>query len=199
LSPFGWSAFTSGTVGVALLFAMTNFFGFEATAIFREEVRDPHVTIPRATYICVAAIGIFYGISAWALIMAFGTDEVVDAATKDPAGIFNVAMTEFVGRWVTGVVTVLVVTSAFAVAAVLPERPRALPVLLEHRRRASGSARPGPSAPPRAVGRAVGSRSCDWPTSLFGLLGSDPALLYARASGTGGFAAPACSSVETRA
>jgi amino acid transporter len=187
-SPFGLSAFTSGTVGVALLFAMTNFFGFEATAIFREEVRDPDRTIPRATYICVVSIGLFYAISAWALIMAFGTSHVVAAAARDPAGIFNVAMTSFVGRWVTDVVTVLVVTSAFAsllscqnvLARYLYSlgTDGALP-------RALGKVHARHHSP--AVSATVVTASWTGFVALFAVLGSDPALLYARASGTGGF------------
>jgi len=49
----------SGSVGLALLFAVTSFSGFEATAVFREEARDPEVTIPRATYISILAMAFF--------------------------------------------------------------------------------------------------------------------------------------------
>lgn len=187
-APFGWSAFTSGTVGVALLFAMTNFFGFEATAVFREEVRDPQRTIPRATYISVAAIGGFYAISAWALIMAFGTGGVGAVAARDPAGMFNTAVTRFVGGWVTDVVTILVVTSAFASLLSCQN-------VLARYLYSLGS----DGALPRALGRVHGRHHAPsfaavvvmvvWLgyVVLFAVLGSDPALLYARASGTGGF------------
>jgi amino acid transporter len=52
LSPW-WltpGAMGSGSVGIAMLLAVTGFAGFEATAVFREEARDPDVTVPRATY-----------------------------------------------------------------------------------------------------------------------------------------------------
>jgi len=50
-SPFSWGSFSSGTVGVAVLFAVITYItyiGFEATAIFREETKTPRTTIPRA-------------------------------------------------------------------------------------------------------------------------------------------------------
>src|SRR3546814_14720376 len=40
----------AGSVATGLIFAVSCFCGFEATAIFRDEVRDPEKTIPRATY-----------------------------------------------------------------------------------------------------------------------------------------------------
>jgi amino acid transporter len=47
----------TGSIGVAVLFALTGFIGFEATAVFRDEARDPERTIPRATYLSVIIIG----------------------------------------------------------------------------------------------------------------------------------------------
>ncbi|MCR4471680.1 MULTISPECIES: APC family permease, partial [unclassified Burkholderia] len=41
------SAVTSGSIGLGLLFGVTSFAGFEATAVFREEARSPEVTVPR--------------------------------------------------------------------------------------------------------------------------------------------------------
>ena len=49
----------SGSMGVGLMMAMAGFIGFEATTVFRAEAKDPDRTIPRATYIAVAVIGIF--------------------------------------------------------------------------------------------------------------------------------------------
>ena len=57
LSSFEWSSLTSGSLGIAMLFAATSFLGFEATAVFREEVRDPDKNVPRATYMAVVLIG----------------------------------------------------------------------------------------------------------------------------------------------
>lgn len=54
----------SGAPGVAFLFAILGFIGIEATVVFRGEARNPEKTIPRATYIAVAFIGIFYALTS---------------------------------------------------------------------------------------------------------------------------------------
>ncbi|WP_353612271.1 APC family permease [Mycobacterium sp. ACS4331] len=66
------SEIVSGAPGIALLFAILSFIGFEATAVFRDEARDPVRTIPRATYLSLILIGVFYAVSTWALITAWG-------------------------------------------------------------------------------------------------------------------------------
>ena len=59
---FDMSAVTSGSFTVAVLFCLGSFMGFEATTIYAEEARDPDVTIPRATYLSVLLIGLFFGL-----------------------------------------------------------------------------------------------------------------------------------------
>ncbi|UQS25999.1 APC family permease [Amycolatopsis thermalba] len=114
VTSFTWSALMSGSVGVAVLFSALSFGGFEATAVFREETKDPHRTVPRATYLAVGAIGVFYIAATWLLIAAYGPSQATAAAAADPTGMFSAAVETFVGVWARDVVTVLVVTSAFA-------------------------------------------------------------------------------------
>ena len=70
-------AITSGSLGIGLLFAIISYVGFEATAIFRDEARTPERTIPRATYVALILIGVFYAITSWALISGWGDEEAV--------------------------------------------------------------------------------------------------------------------------
>ncbi|MGW3952646.1 APC family permease [Streptomyces sp. NPDC004752] len=114
LTPFTWHALTSGSVGLAVLFAAMCFVGFEATAVFREETRDPRRTVPRATYLSVATIGVFYVVAAWCLILAYGTGSATAVAQSNFAGMFSGAAQRYLGTWASDAVTVLVVTSAFA-------------------------------------------------------------------------------------
>ena len=44
------------------MFGISGFLGFEATAIFRSEAKDPDRTIGRATYGALAIVGIFYAV-----------------------------------------------------------------------------------------------------------------------------------------
>ncbi|MEW2400236.1 APC family permease [Streptomyces sp. NPDC046862] len=104
----------AGTPGIALLFAFTCFVGFEATTIYGEEARDPYRTVPRATYVAVILIGVFYTVTTWAIGLAHGADAGT-AAAKDPVGFVTSVNTEFVGKFSTDLMQVLVVTSVFAV------------------------------------------------------------------------------------
>jgi len=104
----------SGAPGIGLMFAIAGFIGFEATAIFRDEARDPERTIPRATYLALAIIGVFYTLSAWAIVSAWGDSSIVEASAADPGGIVVTTAAEYVGTAAADVMLVLFVTSLFA-------------------------------------------------------------------------------------
>jgi len=87
----------SGAPGIALLHAILSLIGFEATAVFRDEARDPLRTIPRATYLLVILIGLFYTVSTWALITAWGDSWVVEQAVSDPSGLLPGATEQYLG------------------------------------------------------------------------------------------------------
>jgi len=65
----------SGTPGVALAFIFSTFLGFEATAIFAEEARDPKRTVARATYVAIAIIAFLYLAASWSAVAAVGADD----------------------------------------------------------------------------------------------------------------------------
>ncbi|GBQ57755.1 APC family permease [Komagataeibacter swingsii] len=107
----------AGPFAVALLFAMTGFIGFEATAIFRDEARDPQRTIPRATYGAVVIIGLFYAISCWCVIHAWGADSIA-AITRGfldhGRNIVLETAGRYAGRVMQQAMQVLLLTSLFA-------------------------------------------------------------------------------------
>src|SRR5262249_11300468 len=107
------SAFTKGGMAIALLFAFGNFIGFESTALYRDEVKNPQVTVPRATYLSVVFIGLFYAISAYTLMIAYGPN-AGDVATQDPTNMFTNALKHFVTPVMADISLVLVATSAAA-------------------------------------------------------------------------------------
>src|SRR3954470_3983379 len=51
---------TGGVVGLGLLMAFSSWVGFESTAIYGEESKDPKKIVPQATLIAVIGIGVFY-------------------------------------------------------------------------------------------------------------------------------------------
>ncbi len=71
------SQIISGAPAIAILFCFAAFIGFEATTIYTEEARDPQGTIPRATYISVLLIGVFYMVTAWLMAVGAGVDKLV--------------------------------------------------------------------------------------------------------------------------
>ncbi|MFH7334238.1 APC family permease [Streptomyces sp. KHY 26] len=105
--------FVPGTAAV-LAFAFAAFTGFESTVIYRREARDPGRTVPRATYLAVGFLGLFYAFVVWIAVQAFGDDQVVRAAGKDPVGLFFTAITTYVGGWAADLMHVFIVTSVIA-------------------------------------------------------------------------------------
>jgi len=104
----------SGSIGVALMFAVVGFIGFEATAVFRDEAKDPARTIPRATYLALVLIGAFYTLSGWAVVTAWGDAGAVAAAGADPGGMVVTTITNYLGAVGGDVAQILLVTSLFA-------------------------------------------------------------------------------------
>ena len=105
--------FTPG-FGIALLFAFLSFTTFEATVVFAEEAREPRKTVPRAMYLVIAFVAVFYFIATWATQGVVGADNILQVATDNPAGfIFDLA-TANVGQWLNMAMQILVVTSFIA-------------------------------------------------------------------------------------
>ncbi|WP_175749201.1 APC family permease [Burkholderia pyrrocinia] len=105
--------FTPG-LGTALVFVLGSYMGFEATAIFSEEARDPKRTIPRATYLAVILIMVFYALSSWAIVEAWGEGQIAAQATRDPANLWFAVSSRLLGGIATDAMNVLLVTSLFA-------------------------------------------------------------------------------------
>ncbi|MFD4784280.1 APC family permease [Rhodococcus qingshengii] len=111
---FSPSEIFSGSPGVALVFALAGYIGFESTAIFRDEAKDPARTIPRATYAALILIGGFYALSSWAVVTAWGDKGAVDIAGTDPDGMLITTATDFAGTVTAHLIQILLVSSLFA-------------------------------------------------------------------------------------
>lgn len=113
-SSFSLHEILAGAPALGLMFAGASFIGFESTAIYRDEARDPARTIPRATYGAVIILGVFYTFTAWAFVMAWGPSNVVHAASTDPEFLFTTAK-NYAGGIGLAFTQVFVITSIFAV------------------------------------------------------------------------------------
>ncbi|SIR90346.1 APC family permease [Williamsia sterculiae] len=113
-SSFTPSVATAPGMGAILAFAFAAFMGFESTALYRSEARDPDRTIPRATYWAVSFMAVAYCFIVWSVVQAFGAAQIQQQATSDVSGLFFSAMSTYVGTWAADVMSVLIVTSALA-------------------------------------------------------------------------------------
>ncbi|WP_063739983.1 APC family permease [Amycolatopsis jejuensis] len=183
------SSIMSGSVGFALLFAVQCFSGFEATAIFREETRNPGRTIRRATYGAVLVLGLLYSVGAWVIIQATGAGGAVAATAADPSGTVYAGLRTFVGGFAVDIVTITLCTSILAanvsthnvIARYLYNLGKDR--ILHHRVAA---------VHPRLTSPYIASL-CVSAVSLVGvvalvLLRTDPAKTYAILAGVGGYA-----------
>ncbi|MGV8953239.1 MAG: APC family permease [Cypionkella sp.] len=108
------SALMSGNAAIGIMFATATFIGFEATAIYSEEVKDPRRTIPRATFLSLALITLFYSVSTYLLISAYGADAAISEANANPTTMYPSALALYVGQMAVDVMYVLLITSLFA-------------------------------------------------------------------------------------
>ncbi|MFI7301251.1 APC family permease [Streptomyces sp. NPDC050121] len=116
---FSPSAALQGAPGVALMFAVASMFGFEATAIYGEEAREPRKTVPRATYLSVAVITGFFAFTSWMLVSAHGASQVTGDAGKalqsgDATSFVFAPIAALFGGWANDVLPILLATSLFA-------------------------------------------------------------------------------------
>jgi len=113
LAPFGPAALMPG-LGLALVFVVTAFVGFEATAIFGEEARDRSRTIPRATYIAVVLIALFYAFTTWTVSLYYGPDRIAEQAAQHTATLYLTPVKVLLGLTAGRVMEGLLVASLFA-------------------------------------------------------------------------------------
>lgn len=180
---------TDAGLGLALLFAVGNFFGFEATVIYREEVKNPEKTIPRATYLAVVGIGLFYAIAAWAYITFVGADHVQAAAEQNTVNLFFDSATALIGKIFSDLATILLITSILAsMLSVQNIAARYSFSLATDRVLPAGLGRVHPRHRSPYVSALTIGAVWGIATVVFSVLGVSPDNLYPIASGSGSFA-----------
>jgi amino acid transporter len=101
-------------IGAGFATAIAGFVGFEATAVYAEETKDPRRTVPRATYLALMVIGLLYGASSWAMSVAAGPGAIVERAKTDSTELmFNLVGPHLHRAWLD-IGHILFVTSLFA-------------------------------------------------------------------------------------
>jgi amino acid transporter len=113
-----------GTAGIAFAFAFASFIGFEATAIYGEESKDPKRTVPRATYLAVGVITGMFVLVTFAMVTAMGASETINKTVEwssvdgvplaNPTGVLITIANIYVGNWLGTLMGWLILTSLFA-------------------------------------------------------------------------------------
>ncbi|MDE1992445.1 MAG: APC family permease [Rhizobiaceae bacterium] len=119
MTSFSLSGIFSGSLGIGLMFAFVSFLGFESAAIYTEEAREGHVTVSRALVAAVLFIAVFYAIAMWSVVVAFGDDKIVAAASENPGTLVFRAFAQYTTPAFIVAVEFLMMTSALAATIAL--------------------------------------------------------------------------------
>jgi amino acid transporter len=103
-----------GSLAVGLTFAFTAFIGFECAALYSEETADPRRTVPRATYLALAVLGLIYFFTAWFTVGAIGVGNTRSLSSRDLGMLLIDLATTNVGSTAGDVLAVVMCTSLLA-------------------------------------------------------------------------------------
>jgi len=114
----------TGSAGIAFAFAFASFIGFEATAIYGEESKNPKTVVPRATYLSVCVITLLFALTSFAVVTGLGASKVVEQTLAlttvnnvpltAPAAVLLHLAKHYVGDWMAAAMSILVMSSLFA-------------------------------------------------------------------------------------
>jgi len=114
LSSFHPSALATPGMGAIVGVCFAAYMGFESTAIYRGEARDPQRTIPRATYVSVGFMALFYCFIMWSVVQALGSEQAQQAAGQNVSVLFFTVIEDNVGAWAATLMRILVISSVLA-------------------------------------------------------------------------------------
>lgn len=115
-APFLLQGSTVGGLGLATVFALMSFGGFEGAAVLGAESLDPTRTIPRALVASVALAGVLYVFVAYAQTIGFGLDAGGVAAFAGSASPLGDLATRYGNAALAVFVTAGAAISSFAAA-----------------------------------------------------------------------------------
>lgn len=106
----------TGAAGIGLFFAFWSWVGFESTAMYGEESKNPKKMIPRAIMVAVIGVGIFYVFVSWAALVGTGPNHAIALAQDgNTAGdMFFGPVQDHLGHWAVIVFEFLLMTGSYA-------------------------------------------------------------------------------------
>ena len=108
-------AVAAGSAAIGLFFAFWSWVGFETTAVYGEESRNPKHIVPRATLIAVVGLGLFYTFVSWMMIAGNGPKVAIEKSNTDSIGLWtDLASQKLGGDFVGDIYLFLIVMGSFA-------------------------------------------------------------------------------------
>jgi amino acid transporter len=108
-------AIAAGSGAIGLFFAFWSWVGFETTAVYGEESRNPKRIVPLATIIAVVGLGLFYTFVSWMMIAGNGPKQAIEKANTDSIGLWvDLAESKLGGSFVGDLYLFLIVMGSFA-------------------------------------------------------------------------------------
>ena len=105
----------AGSVGIGLFFAFWSWVGFEMAPNYAEESRNPKRIVPRALYISVIGLGVFYTLTSWAPLFGYpSTHAAIAQAQTGAANFYLTPAKQYAGSWVASIMSYLIITGSFA-------------------------------------------------------------------------------------
>src|SRR6266851_1451398 len=105
----------AGIPAIGLFFAFWSWVGFEMAPNYGEESRDPKRIVPRAMYISVVGLGIFYILTSWAPFAGYATlKDVIAQAQGNAAQFYLGPAQQYIGLGVDQALSILIITGSFA-------------------------------------------------------------------------------------
>src|ERR671929_42390 len=99
-------------LGYGMLWGILMFVGFESAGTLGEETRDPRRGVPRALFLAVGFIGVFYVLSTYSAAIGFGKSGT--HAFAQDSGPWNTLADQYWGADVAWIVALTVLNSQFA-------------------------------------------------------------------------------------
>jgi amino acid transporter len=111
------AAIPAGAAAIGVFFAFWSWIGYETTAVYGEESRNPRRIVPRATLFAVVALGVFYSFVSWMVIAGNGKTVSIDKAYNNSIPMFtDLAAKNLGGHWIVNVYLFLIMSGSFACA-----------------------------------------------------------------------------------
>lgn len=108
-------AVAAGSAAIGLFFAFWSWVGYETTAVYGEESRNPRKIVPRATLLAVVGLGVFYTFVSWMMIAGNGRATAIEKANTDSIGLWvDLAEKKLGGAFVGDIYLFLIVVGSFA-------------------------------------------------------------------------------------